>query len=192
MTRYIALLRGINIGKSGRIRMDALKQVFESVGFSNVETYIQSGNVMFDSTLPEKAVRETIEHAMREIAQINTIAVLRTEAELSRLIERCPFSAEEQEEAQRINPESVSLYVCLLPQPPLQEVHDKLYTAPQNGDSFSIIGRDIYLLLQQSLRQSKLAIRVQKAFPDATVRNWNTLSKLNGLCRLLRKENHLS
>lgn len=189
MTRYIALLRGINIGKSGRIRMDALKQVFEHAGFSDVATYIQSGNVLFCSPLPEEAVRETIECEMRERAQIRTIAVLRTGAELSSLIERCPFTAEEQEAAQRVNPESASLYVCLLTEPPSKEKLDALAQIPLEGDIFVVTGRDVYLLLHRSIRESKIAIRVQKAFPDATVRNWNTLSKMNELCQTLRMEN---
>ena len=56
--RYIALLRGINVGTSGRIRMDALKKLLEDVGFSRVSTYIQSGNVLFSSDLSEAAAKE--------------------------------------------------------------------------------------------------------------------------------------
>jgi uncharacterized protein (DUF1697 family) len=48
---------------------------------------------------------------------------------------------------------------------------------------FVVLGRDIYLLLSQSIRTSKLAIRLQKLFPDMTVRNWNTITKLNELAQ---------
>ena len=67
--RYIALLRGINVGTNGRIRMDALKQLMEQAGFSRVATFIQSGNVLFDSDLPESAVREMGHPVLRALAQ---------------------------------------------------------------------------------------------------------------------------
>ncbi|MEZ4628718.1 MAG: DUF1697 domain-containing protein [Eubacteriales bacterium] len=73
--RYIALLRGINVGKNGRIRMDALKQLLEQAGFSHVVTYIQSGNVLFDSDLAESNSKETIERALQDGANISSTTV---------------------------------------------------------------------------------------------------------------------
>lgn len=182
--RYLALLRGINIGSSGRIRMDALKLLMEQAGFSRVETFIQSGNVLFDSGLSETAARETIERAMKENANITTVAVLRTAEELHAILRDCPFTPEQTVQAQAANPESESLYVCLLPQEPDTKALDQLARLEPDQDRFVRSGREIYLLLCQSIRMSKLAIRLQKIFPAMTVRNWNTMTKLEDLSRI--------
>jgi uncharacterized protein (DUF1697 family) len=184
MVRYLALLRGINVGTSGRIRMDALKLLIENAGFARVSTYIQSGNVLFDSDLPEQAAKEAIEHALKEDAGITTTAVLRTAEELDALIRNCPFSAEEIATSQAENAEGESFYVCLLKQLPSEQALIQLASAPPEKDAYVISGRTVYLLLLQGIRNSKLAIRLQRAFPDATMRNWNTITKLNDLANI--------
>ncbi len=178
---YIALLRGINVGTSGRIRMDALKQLMENAGFARVSTYIQSGNLLFDSALPEQDAKETIERALKEGAHITTTAVLRDSSEFSDIIAQCPFSKEELEEAAQANTEGESFYVCLLPQPPAQDALKKLADLPAQNDQYVVSCRTIYLLLRQSIRTSKLALRLQRLFPEMTVRNWSTMMKLNEL-----------
>ena len=70
MTRMIALLRGINVGAGNRIRMDALRLLFEQAGFSGVVTYIQSGNVLFSTDAPERSVQDTIQRILLEGAEI--------------------------------------------------------------------------------------------------------------------------
>ena len=179
MTRYLALLRGINVGTANRIRMDALKRLFEEAGFVSVETYIQSGNVLFSSRLLEEETRGAIEGALLTGAQIKTRAVLRSANELHLLVERCPFSASEMEEAQRENPDIENSYVCLLAHEPSDAQLAALAAVPQGSDRYAVIGRDVYLLLSQSIRTSKLALRLQSILPDATVRNWNTMTKLS-------------
>ena len=181
--RYLALLRGINVGTSGRIRMDALKRLLEEAGFCDVETYIQSGNVLLSSSDSEAAVRETIERVMKDGAAITTTAVLRTVPELEAIIRNCPFSEAEIAKAQAKNTEGESFYVYLLPQEPDAQTLVKLSAIEAQDDTFAVLGRDIYLLLGQSIRISKLAIRLQKLFPDMTVRNWNTITKLNELAQ---------
>ena len=181
--RYLALLRGINVGTSGRIRMDALKRLLEEAGFYDVETYIQSGNVLFSADDTEAAARETIERALKDGAAIKTTAVLRTTQQLEALIRNCPFSVESIAEAQAKNAEGESFYVCLLPQEPDAQTLIKLSAVDAQDDTFAVLGRDIYLLLGQSIRISKLAIRLQKLFPDMTVRNCNTITKLNELAQ---------
>jgi len=182
--RYIALLRGINVGTSGRIRMNALKALMEQAGFSRVETYIQSGNVVLDSDLPEAAVKDAIEIALKNGANISTTAVLRTAEELHALLRGCPFSPERIERAQAVNTEGESFFVCLLPQEPDVQQREKLYKLEPSDDGYVLVGRDIYLLVSQSIRLSKLAIRLQKIFPEMTNRNWNTIRKLDDLSLL--------
>ena len=179
--RYLALLRGINVGTSGRIRMDALKRLLEDAGFREVATYIQSGNVLFRSDLAEDAARATIERALKEGASIPTTAVVRTAEELAQIIRSCPFSAPEIAQAEALNTEGESLYVCLLPKAPDAKVLDTLSAIELGNDAYVVRGREVYLLLSQSIRNSKLAIRLQKLIPDMTVRNWNTMAQLCAL-----------
>ena len=181
MTRMIALVRGINVGAGTRIRMDALRRLFEDAGFTGVETYIQSGNVLFSTDAPESSVRDTISRILLEGAQIKTTAVLRSAEELAAILSNCPFSSEEIEAAQRDNTEGESFYIYLLPQAPTPEMLQKLAALPQESDRFTLVGRDVYLLLRQSVRNSKLAIKIQKVFPEATARNWNTIRQLHQL-----------
>lgn len=181
MYRYVALLRGINVGASGRIRMDALKHLLEDAGFSRVVTYIQSGNVLFDSALSEEDAKETIERVLKDSSNITTTAVLRNTEEFFGIIRNCPFSQAEIDEAQSVNKEGESFYVCLLPHAPSEHVLNQLTSAPSQEDRYLVSGRTIYLLLKQSIRISKLALRLQKLFPDMTARNWNTMIKLGDL-----------
>ena len=83
--------------------------------------------------------------------------------------------------AQRENTEGESFYVALLPQALAESVVAKLNEIPADGDRFVILGRNVYVLLRRSIRNSKLAIKLQKLLPEATLRNWNTITKLNEL-----------
>lgn len=187
MTRYLALLRGINVGTANRIRMDALKRLFENAGFSFVETFIQSGNVLFSSDLPEDEAIAAITYALKTGAGIETIVVLRAAREMKQLVERCPFSESEIAQARRANPEGESFHVLLLPQFPSADALEKLAAVSPDGGRYAVAGRDIYLLLDQSIRTSKLSIRLQRLFPAATLRNWNTISKLNEMLNTLEE-----
>ena len=183
MQSYIVLLRGINVGTNGRIRMEALRKLLEDAGFSRVSTYIQSGNVLLDSALSEQDAAEAIERVLKDGANITTVAVLRSVAEFTAIIEQCPFSAEEIAQAQEANQESESFHVFLLPKEPAQDALKKLADLPEQFDRYVLSGRTVYLLLRQSIRTSKLAIRLQRIFPDLTVRSWNTMVQLNELAR---------
>lgn len=179
--RYVALLRGINVGTSGRIRMDALKRLLEEAGLTDVSTYIQSGNVLFCSNLSELDAKVVIERALQDGASITTTAVLRTEQALAQILQNCPFSPDEIARAQTANAEGESLFVCLLPQEPDDALLASLAALDAGHDAFAIVGREVYLLLSQSIRTSKLAQKLQKRLPDMTIRNWNTMEKLFAL-----------
>ena len=133
MMRYVALLRGINVGAVNRIRMDELKRVFANAGFTDVETYIQSGNVVFSSDLPEEDAREKIRLALENDAGIHTVVVLRSADELAEIRRQIPFSSEEIAAAQAANTEGESFHVCLLPAPPAAAALASLASVPLDG-----------------------------------------------------------
>ena len=91
MTVYIALLRGINVGGKNIIRMADLKRVFETIGFCEVKTYIQSGNVLFKSNEAEESLCNKIEHEIEVVFGIPVKIILRTSTELEQIILNCPL-----------------------------------------------------------------------------------------------------
>lgn len=181
MAVFIALLRGINVGGKNRIKMTDLKHMLESMGLIRVETYIQSGNVIFESNENEDALREKIECEIERNFGFPAVVVLRTAAELEQLIRDCPFSEEEVTQAELSNSEGESLYVSLLTRAPSQEKIEHLNTFRSEDDEYRIKNRDMYLLFRHSIRNSKLANNLQKLDAPATVRNWKTINKLQEL-----------
>lgn len=177
MNVYIALLRGINVGGKNIIRMADLKRAFESVGLCDVKTYIQSGNVLFKSNESKECLCNKIEHEIKAVFGNPVKVILRTSTELAEIILNCPFSQDEVTEAKSLS-EVECLYVALLTHNPLKENIKCIDGYRSESDKYQIIGRDVYLLLHHSIRNSKLANNIHKLNVPATVRNWKTLSKL--------------
>ncbi|WNC14786.1 DUF1697 domain-containing protein [Brevibacillus brevis] len=181
-TVYIALLRGINVGGKNKIKMAELRSALENIGLFRVKTYIQSGNVLFVSEDDEDTLRKRMEEEIASSFGITLTVVLRTAEELQRIVENCPFSDELIEEA-AASAVGESLYVALLPEAPPPSGVDKLAAAENGNDLYEIAGRDVYLLFRQSVRDAKLSANLAKLGVPATVRNWNTMSKLAAMTR---------
>lgn len=183
MAVFIALLKGINVGKSRRIKMEDLRKALEALGLRSVETYIQSGNVVFESDDNENILRKKIEKQIEASFGFEAVVVLRTAAELEKLIEECPFSAEEIFQAEDSNKEGESLYALLLAEEPGEETGKKLDALKSADDELRFRGRDVYILLRHSIRNSKPAVKLQKLEPISTARNWKTLQAISSLAK---------
>jgi len=183
MSIYIALVRGINVGGKNKVKMADLKRVFASLGLAKMETYIQSGNVLFEAAADEDPLRHMIERGLAETLGIPAAVILRTAGELERLIRGCPFSAAEIAEAEASNPEGECCYVNLLARPPAPEKTAYLHAFSGGEDRYLIQGRDMYLLFYRGIRNSKLAGSLQKLDAAGTVRNWKTLNRLLALAQ---------
>jgi uncharacterized protein (DUF1697 family) len=179
MAIYIALLRGINVGGKNRIKMDDLKKSFVGLGFSHIETYIQSGNILFETNKDEEVIKSLIEKEINQTFGISISIVLRTGEELIRIVKDCPFTADEIVEAERINTEGESLYVALLSKTPADDYVNLLEKYKSELDQYKTLDKNIYLLLRHSIRNSKLANNLQKLDASVTVRNWKTMMKLS-------------
>lgn len=180
MQTYLALLRGVNVGASNRIKMAELRRAMESGGFLNVETYIQSGNVLFDSDQDEQTLTTRLESLLQASFGYSGAVVLRTKNELAHLIRNLPFSSGEIAAAELVNAGSESLHVFLYAALP-EDFAKRMTKVDPAGDRCEIAGRDVYLLLRQSIRLSKLAIALQKPADRGTARNWNTMLALHRL-----------
>jgi uncharacterized protein (DUF1697 family) len=177
MTIYIALLRGINVGGKNKIKMTDLKTALENIGMARVQTYIQSGNVLFESQEGETSLRKRFEQEIEAVFGITLTVVLRTAEQLERIVGNCPFSEEALAEA-AATCEGESLYVAMLPEAPSQLGIEKLAAANNEEDEYRIDGQDVYLLFRHSIRDAKLGTNLKKLGVSATVRNWNTMTKL--------------
>ncbi|MFB4168221.1 DUF1697 domain-containing protein [Virgibacillus sp. JSM 102003] len=175
---YIALLRGINVGGKNKIKMAELRNVLETIGLNRVQTYIQSGNILFESNEKEEPLQKQIEKRIEEGFGYSINVILRTATELERIIRNCPFSEKSISEAEA-SAAGESLYVALLPNPPSQEGIKRLSNYKNEKESYQIVGREIYLLFHHSIRNSHLARSIQKLGMPVTVRNWKTLNKLD-------------
>ncbi|HYF81548.1 MAG TPA: DUF1697 domain-containing protein [Clostridia bacterium] len=187
MNIYIALLRGINVGGKNIIKMADLKRVFETMGLCEVQTYIQSGNVLFKSNEEEEILRKKIEYEIEDVFGFSVAVILRDSEELERIISSCPFSKGEVSEAESSS-EGESLYVSILAYAPSQEKSEHLNKYRSENDEYRIIDREVFLLFRHSIRNSKLANNLQKLEIPATVRNWKTINKLVVMAKSMERE----
>jgi uncharacterized protein (DUF1697 family) len=184
MDIYVALLRGINVGSKNRVKMADLQGMFLDLQLGRVQTYKQSGNVLFTSDEDEGPLRKRIEEQSKAGLGFPASVVLRTATELRQLIMNCPFSTEAIQRAASSS-EVECFHVALLVQPPRAEVLESLDAFKDQEEDYRIVGRDVYLLLPHGIRQSKLAKNLERLGVPLTVRNWRTLSKLDELAQAI-------
>jgi uncharacterized protein (DUF1697 family) len=174
MTIYIALIRGINVGGKNKVPMAELKRALEAIGLGKVQTYIQSGNVLFESADEAESLRQRIEGEIHKVFGIAATVVLRTAEQLKRIIANCPYSASSLLEGE-------SIQVSVLTEAPSQKAMDILSAHGTDIDEYHIHGEEIYFLFRQSVLDSKLAKNLQRLGGSVTSRNWKTLVKLDTL-----------
>ena len=175
--RYVVLLRGINVGKHV-VKMAELAKMLEEMGYTDVRTYIQSGNVVLGS---EWSAQETARRITERFAArfgFTTAILLRDTTAMRMLAAQLPFPADAVMAAQEADPAVEHLYVYFLEQIPTKEAIAQATVACEPGDAVRLGKQEVYLLCRESIRLSKVALQLNKAFPQATVRNWKTVQKL--------------
>jgi uncharacterized protein (DUF1697 family) len=150
MSRYIALLRAINVG-GHTVKMEQLRKLFEALGFAEVETFIASGNVIFasDSSDP-KALQRKIEAHLRQALGYEVATFLRTESEIAAIAQYQPFNETELKSA-------VALNVAFLAEPLTAEAQQALLTLKTAIDDFHVQGREVYWLCRVRQSESKFS-----------------------------------
>lgn len=173
MTTYIALLRGINVGGHNMIKMADLKAMCQAMGLGSVQTYIQSGNLVFQSDEAEEPLRQRIEQEIERVFGLAVPVALRTAAQWQEILARCPFPAEHLAPGE-------SLLVSLLAAAPAPEGVERLGASSSEPDEFRLMGREIYLLCRQPIHKSKLTNQFfeRKLGVPSTARNWQTMTRL--------------
>jgi len=178
MKTYVALLRGINVGGKRKIPMAGLRPLISSLGFEDVVTYVQSGNVVFRSPTGDgRDITSRIEQRIADVFGIDVAVLLRTTAELEEIAESNPFLAKEADLSR--------LHVVFLNGVPGADAVSQLDPNRSPPDEFRLHGREIYLRLPNGAGRSKLTIDYfeRRLGVGATARNWNTLTKLVALAQ---------
>ncbi|MCA1575173.1 MAG: DUF1697 domain-containing protein [Acidobacteria bacterium] len=174
MPKYVAFLRAVNVG-GHIIKMDHLRQLFQSLGFSNVETFIASGNVIFDTTSKSTKTLETkIESLLRETFGYRVATFVRSTSELAKIAEYKPFGDSE------LGAEGNALYIAFTSDEPSAEAKRKLLIFTTDVDDFDVYGREVYWLSRKKISESKFSgAQLERTLGmPATIRNANTVKKI--------------
>jgi len=174
-TRYVALLRGINVGKARQIGMPRLTEVLTDRGHANVRTHLRSGNVVLDSPLAEGELVTDLEQAIEAEFGWAVPVVVRTGTELARVIAGNPFADVATDPARYL--------VTFLPEPPAADKVAALPPVGDGGGQYLVQGRELYLWLPGGISNTPLgAWKWDRLLGVAgTGRNWNTVVKLGEL-----------
>jgi len=181
--KYVAFFRGINVGGKNIAKMSDLSQLFISLGFHDIKTYIQSGNVIFSSDMEQHLLIPVIEQAFKEQFGFSSAVVIRSDTEIENIVDLLPFREAEIEQAQNENPDVEHIYIYLSNNTIDIEKVNQLYVSYSGKDRFQIINREIYLLCFQSIRDSKLATVLTKLPQPLTSRNLKTMEKISLMFR---------
>ncbi|MBV9623662.1 MAG: DUF1697 domain-containing protein [Acidobacteria bacterium] len=174
MPVYISLLRGINLGPYKRMKMESLRTSAETLGFSSVKTYIQSGNMVFRaSRLSTATVSRQLEERIVKDFGFSSAVVSRTRAELEKVIRDNPFLKHSGGEPSRV-------HVIFLPDAPTPPAVKELERLTHSPDRSCCLEREIYLYLPFGVGRSSLTNNPveRKWLSRATMRNWTTVCAL--------------
>ncbi|EMF43018.1 DUF1697 domain-containing protein [Leptospira interrogans] len=174
MKTYIALLRGINVSGQKKILMKDLSSLFESLGFMNVKTYIQSGNVLFqDKNKNVKELIILIEKKIVEVFGFEVIVFIRSKEELKTIIQSNPFFKKD------LNRIYISFLNEFKKNPDLTEIEK----VKIKGEELIVQGKEIYFFSPKGYGVSKLSNNFleKKLHVSATTRNWKTVVTLSEL-----------
>jgi uncharacterized protein (DUF1697 family) len=170
MTAYIALLRAVNVGGTGKLPMAELKALCDAAGFAKARTYIASGNALFESDLSEAAVQATLAAALEAYAGKTVGVLVRTAAEMAAAARANPFADQ---------PGNRVVALFLDEAPPADTIQHARHV---NGEVMALGRREIYVHYGDGMADSKLVIPAAKT---GTGRNLNTVAKLAELAAAL-------
>jgi len=173
MARYIALLRAVNVGGTGKLPMADLRAALESAGYSNVRTLLASGNVVLDAARTTPARLEAkLEALLADTFGLKSAVMVRTPEEWTALIDANPMPSEAE-----TSPSAFIVYVMKAqPHRAALAAYLKAYSGPEQAMPGE---RCIYIHYPENMGQSKFAL--PKAVGAGTARNWNTVRKLADL-----------
>jgi uncharacterized protein (DUF1697 family) len=170
---YVALLRGINLGARNKVSMADLRELFANLDCQDVSTYVQSGNVLFKSSVAGPAdLSQTIEKRIHRELSLSVTVLVRTKEQLAKVVARNPFAAD--------GSDLTKLHVTFLAHLPDRARVRELEAKQFEPDEFRVAGQEIYLRCPNGYGRSKLsnAYFEKRLGVAATTRNWKTVTTL--------------
>jgi uncharacterized protein (DUF1697 family) len=176
MPHFIAFLRAINVG-GHTVKMERLRQLFESLGFSNVETFIASGNVVFETNSNSaESLERQIEACLRDAVGYEVTTFIRTPAELAKIAAYQPFPRSALDAAEALN-------IAFLAEAPDEQSTQKLTALKTEIDDFHVHGREVYWLCRKRQSQSTFS----NAVMEKTIARRSTLRGISMLRKMAAK-----
>ena len=171
--KYAALLRGINVGGHNKIRMETLREMFAALQFENVKTYINSGNVIFETAkTADNKLAAKIENAIGKEFTLKIKVMVRTIDEIKDIIKNNPFAGQFENDK--------DLHVLFLDEKLPEEKRELLLSNNNENEMFAVGRREIFCLLRVSVLDSLLGKDYigKKLKVSATARNWRTVNRI--------------
>jgi uncharacterized protein (DUF1697 family) len=171
--KYVAFLRGINVGGKNKIKMETLREVCTLLGFQNVKTYINSGNVIFETAkTDDKKLAEKIETAIEKEFALKIKVIVRTISEIENIIANNPFDGQFENDK--------DLHVFFLDDELPEEKRELLLLNNNENEMFAVLGREVFCLLKISVLDSLIGkdYIAKKLKVSSTARNWRTVNKI--------------
>lgn len=173
MNKYIALLRGINVGGHRKVPMADLRELLNKVGLEKVTTYIQSGNVIFQSSQSAKTLESIIKQAIVDRFGFDVPVIIKTRLELATIFEDCPFPQSKKENS----------YFTLLSQKPNKNLVKIASEKTYPNEEYEILNDCIYFYAEKGYGNAKFNLSwfEKTLHVNATARNYKTMVKLLSL-----------
>jgi uncharacterized protein (DUF1697 family) len=169
--RQVAFLRGINLGSNRRVSMGDLRNLLEGHGYEDVRTHLQSGNVVFSSTVSGARLERALERQLADGLGIEVEVLVRSRKQLADVVARDPLG--------KVAKNSSRYLVSFLRSKPPAKVVRDLAAADVAPEQFVIEGREVYAWHPGGVQRSKVnKLLAQRLGVTATARNWNTVTKL--------------
>ncbi len=171
--KNVALLRGINVGGKNMIKMENLRQMFVLLGFTDVKSYINSGNIIFEmDETDDLALSAKIEQAIAETFSLNIKVMTRKMSEIKSLVKNNPFAGQFENDK--------DLHVFFMDQELPAEKRELLLSNNNKNEMFAVQNREIFCLLRVSVLDSLIGKDFigKKLKVSATARNWRTVNKI--------------
>lgn len=176
MTKYVAMLRGINVAGNTRVKMDDLRRIFSNLGNTDVQTYLQSGNVVFSSSETDPSKLETAsEEAIAAELGLQIAVLVRTHDDLAKVLTANPYLDRETD--------LTKLPVTFLAAEPEADKVAALQVPAGESAVCTVLGREVYLHCPDGYGRTKLnnAFLERKLGVKATTRNWKSVTTLHDM-----------
>jgi uncharacterized protein (DUF1697 family) len=168
--KYVAFLRAINVGGHAIIKMADLKKMFESAGLENVQTYIQSGNVIFESEAGSDPLAKQIERQLETAAEYKIHVFVRTIRGVQSIAAKPPFTTSKGDE---------TVFVSFLDKKPNKKSQQAVLAFRSEADDFAFKGRELYTLRRDREKSIFSGNFVEKLLKmPSTTRNLTTITKI--------------